>query len=186
MSGSGTDHIDDKNRYNRYAEDWRFHHRLIWEIPGVTSAIFGGIVVASFSLLGFLPRIFLLSVGMVLMLVLTLAVRKHRFGADLRTNFLEEISCDKMKFPIRSEEGLKYLRARNQRKRRRDGWLITTRSEVWLIRFMFLAFLALMGLVILTSIQIFDISVSLSLKDKSISEILDTLIVAKNSTAAMG
>jgi hypothetical protein len=95
MSGYATDRIDDKHRYNRYAEDWRFHHRLIWEIPGITSAIFGGIVVASFSLLGFLPRIFLLGVGMILMLVLTLAVRKHRVGADLRTNFLEEIGNDK-------------------------------------------------------------------------------------------
>jgi hypothetical protein len=76
MSRSSNDPIDHKDRYIRYAEDWRFHHRLIWEIPGVTSAIFGGIVVASFSLLGFLPRIFLLGVGMILMLVLTLAVRK--------------------------------------------------------------------------------------------------------------
>jgi hypothetical protein len=121
---------------------------------------------------------------MILMLVLTLAVRKHRFGADLRTNFLEEIGIDKTRFPIRSKEGLDYLKDRGQRTNDRHNWLITTRSEVWLIRFMFMAFLALMVLFVITIYEIFDISVSLSMKGKSFSEILDTIIVAKNSTAA--
>ena len=45
-----------------------------------------------------------------LVLGLTLAVLKDRFGAHLRTSFLEDIGQDKEKFPIRTPEGLKYLK----------------------------------------------------------------------------
>jgi hypothetical protein len=31
--------ITDWDRYNRYSEDWRFHHKLIWEIPSVASIV---------------------------------------------------------------------------------------------------------------------------------------------------
>jgi hypothetical protein len=34
--------IGPADRYDRYAADWRFHHKLIWEIPSVSAAIFGG------------------------------------------------------------------------------------------------------------------------------------------------
>jgi hypothetical protein len=36
-----SDPISPNNRYNRYAEDWRYHHKLVWEIPSVSAAIFG-------------------------------------------------------------------------------------------------------------------------------------------------
>jgi len=47
MSGGSQDPIGFKNRYSRYAEDWRFHHKLIWEIPAITSAILVGILTVS-------------------------------------------------------------------------------------------------------------------------------------------
>lgn len=99
-----------RDRYNRFSEDWRFHHKLIWEIPGITSAVIGGILTVSYSFLGLVPRSFLLFIGAMLVLGLALVVRKHRFGADLRTNFLEDIGLERRTFPVRSKEGLRYLR----------------------------------------------------------------------------
>jgi hypothetical protein len=178
-----SDHgIDSRDRYNRYAEDWRFHHRLIWEIPGITSVIFGGIVTASYSLLGFLPRSILLFVGAVLVLGLTLAVRKHRFGADLRTNFLAEIGHEEMDFPIRSDKGLDYLRKRGQRKGRADGFLVTRSSEVYLIWFMFVAFLSLSILFILTIYQTVHVSLSLANEGKTFSQILANITTTANTS----
>lgn len=44
-------------------EDWRFHHKLIWEIPSVTFAILGGLLTISYSFLGLLPRLIFLILG---------------------------------------------------------------------------------------------------------------------------
>ena len=148
------------DRYNRYAEDWRFHHKLIWEIPSVSAAIFGGIIIASYAYLELLPRSALLGVGALLIFVLSVAVRKHRFGSELRTNFLEDLGHDRQFFPIRSEEGLRYLRARGERKGIiNDG--LKYSSERWLIGFMFtisLLLAALCGLAIYdTSIVIYSL-----------------------------
>lgn len=152
--------ITDRDRYSRYSEDWRFHHKLIWEIPSVASAIFIGILTISHLSLDLLMRGAALGVGAALVLGLTFSVRKHRFGADLRTNFLEELDGPD-KFPIRSPKGLEYLRARKQRKRFRDGWLITRSSEVNLIRFMLLTSVLLSALcvyeVIRTSYRISEL-----------------------------
>jgi hypothetical protein len=41
--------ITDRDRYNRFSEDWRFEHKLIWEIPSVTFAILGGLLTISYS-----------------------------------------------------------------------------------------------------------------------------------------
>lgn len=107
--------VTDRDRYNRYSEDWRFHHRLIWEIPSVASAIFIGILTVSYLYLDLLPRVIALLVGAALILALAHSVRKHRFGADLRTYFLYDISVeDKDRFPIRSVEGLKYLKNKEE------------------------------------------------------------------------
>lgn len=92
------------DRYNRHAEDWRFHHKLIWEIPSVSAAIFGAIIIVSYAYLELLLQSALLGVGALLIFILALAVRKHRCGADLRTNFLEDLGRDCQVFPIRSTE----------------------------------------------------------------------------------
>jgi len=70
------------DRYNRHAEDWRFHHKLIWEIPSVSAAIFGAIIIVSYAYLELLLQSALLGVGALLIFILALAVRKHRCGAD--------------------------------------------------------------------------------------------------------
>lgn len=142
--------VTDRDRYNRYSEDWLFHHKLIWEIPSVASAIFIGILTISYISLDLLLRAAALGVGAALLLGLTFSVRKHRLGADLRTNFLEEI--DGLEFPLRSQEGLDYLRDRKQRKRF-EGWLITRSSEVNLVWFMFLTSVLLAALCIYEMIR---------------------------------
>jgi hypothetical protein len=134
--------IDSVDRYNRYAEDWRFHHKLIWEIPSVAMAILAGILTISFSFLGPLPRVILLGLGTVLIFGLFLAVLKHRFGADLRTGFLEDLGQDIDTFPIRSgsDKGLGYLNKKREEEGRGEiwyGWLIRRSSEIYLICFMF-------------------------------------------------
>ena len=88
--------ITDKDRYNRFSEDWRFHYKLIWEIPSVASAIFIGILAISYISLDFLLRAAALGVGAALILGLTFSVRKHRFG----------LSKDEERFPVRSSEAL--------------------------------------------------------------------------------
>lgn len=128
--------VSPTDRYNRFAEDWRFHHKLIWEIPSVSAAIFGGIIVASYAYLELLPQTLLLGVGAFLIFVLGIAVRKHRFGADLRTNFLDDLGHDRPCFPLRSSEGLKYLRSRGERKGKLND-SIEISSEKYLIGFMF-------------------------------------------------
>jgi hypothetical protein len=55
-----SDPISPSDRYNRYAEDWRYHHKLVWEIPSVSAAIFGGITIASYAYLKLLPQSILL------------------------------------------------------------------------------------------------------------------------------
>jgi hypothetical protein len=174
MTNSG---ITDRDRYNRFSEDWRFHHKLIWEIPSVASAIFIGILTISYLGLDLLLRAAVLGIGALLVLGLTFSVRKHRFGADLRTHFLEEIGQDKDRFPIRSPEGLDHLNERCERKRRRDRWLIRKSSEVYLIWFMLVASGLLSALcvyeVIRTSYRIGELA----------SKEMPLLLIAENITS---
>jgi hypothetical protein len=82
-------------QYDRLAEDWRFHHNLIWQIPSVAIAIIGGIVTVSYQFLNGLPRVILLSIGSALIFALTIALAKHRLGADARTQFLCDLGGDR-------------------------------------------------------------------------------------------
>jgi hypothetical protein len=120
------DNVSDKDRYNRFSEDWRYHHRLIWEIPSVAAAIFVGIVTVSYVYLDLLLRVMTLVAGTVLIFALAFAVRKHRFGADLRTNFLYDIAADKERFPILSSKGSDHLRKSEQEEYDRE-----TALETW-------------------------------------------------------
>jgi hypothetical protein len=90
--------------------------------------------------------------GSIFDIILALAVRKHRFGADLRTNFLEELGHERNVFPIRSEEGLRYLRNHGKRNGTFDNW-IRYSSERGLIGFMFAISIVLAGLCGLASYQ---------------------------------
>jgi hypothetical protein len=77
-------------QYERLTEDWRFQHRLIWEIPTIGVTIMAGILAVSYTQLHTWPRFILLSVGALLLFGLAIAVVKHRFGADYRSQYIEE------------------------------------------------------------------------------------------------
>jgi hypothetical protein len=83
-------------QYERLTEDWRFHHKLIWEIPTVAVAIMAGILTVSYTQLQSAPaaRVILLFVSGVLLFGLTVAVIKHRFSADYRTAYIIQTEQD--------------------------------------------------------------------------------------------
>jgi hypothetical protein len=183
--------ITDRERYNRFSEDWRFEHKLIWEIPSVTFAILGGLLTISYSFLGLLPRLIFLILGAVVVFGLTLAVHKHRFGADLRTSFLEDIGQDRERFPIRTEEAIKYLKEKKKEEEKKEGKIgtksvtkrrekfsefVTKRSsEKFLIWFMFLAFVSIFILILLTLWQILDEWIFLINEGLGVSQILNNI-----------
>lgn len=132
-------------QYDRSAEDWRFHHNLIWQIPSVAIAIIGGIVTVSYNFLNGLPRVILLSIGSVLIFALTTALAKHRLGADARTQFLSDLETEIFKVkPIltKTNDLIDYL---EEKKSLTNSWLfrflIKHSSEIWLLRVMFGSFI---------------------------------------------
>ena len=64
-------------QYERLTEDWRFQHRLIWEIPTVGVTIMAGILAVSYTQLHMWPRFILLSIGAILLFGLAIAVVKQ-------------------------------------------------------------------------------------------------------------
>lgn len=113
-----------------------------------------------------------------MILGLTFSVRKHRFGADLRTNFLYDIGQDKERFPLMSQKGLDYFRKRKERTRRRDGWFITWSSEVNLIWFIFFT------AVLLSALCISEVILTLSRIGLLVSEGIPPLDILRNVTSS--
>ena len=103
-------------QYERLAEDWRFQHRLIWEIPTVGVAIMAGILAVSYTQLNAWPRSVLLSVGALLLFGLAIAIAKHRFGADYRSQYIEELESRLgiPVFPLITREALAKMRKDNK------------------------------------------------------------------------
>lgn len=101
-------------QYKRFAADLRLQHKLIWEIPSVAVAIMAGIILVSFSTLSELPRIGLLCIGIALQFGLMVAVAKHRFTADARTEFLKELEeiLGTKSFPMKTVDTKPYLEER--------------------------------------------------------------------------
>jgi hypothetical protein len=192
--------VTDRDRYNRYSEDWRFHHRLIWEIPSVASAILIGILTVSYFYLDLIPRAIALLVGAALILALAHSVRKHRFGADLRTNFLYDISGKDMDRQIRSAEGLEYLKKNEEEeytkkkqwdsksklqklsfwdrpKKYKKRYLIKISAEVNLIGFMFFA------AILISALCLYEAVLTASRIGVLIAEGVPILDIMKNITS---
>lgn len=141
-------------QYERLTEDWRFHHKLVWEIPAVAIAIMTGILAVSYTQLSCyaVPRIILLFVGGFLLLWLSVAVVKHRFNADYRSQYIEQTESELgiPVFPLMTEAA----RAKMQK----DGKKYTEKgifrliinknisAEIYLAHLTFVAALLLIGL----------------------------------------
>lgn len=137
-------------QYDRLAEDWRLHTGLIWQIPSVAVAIIGGILTVSYSFLVDIPRVVLLSIGSILMLALTIALAKHRLGAEARSQFLMDLETETFKikqFPIKSDGIKHYLNDKSLTHDRLFYFLIKHSSEIWLLRVMFAIFMVMSVLV---------------------------------------
>jgi hypothetical protein len=129
-------------QYERLTEDWRFHHKLIWEIPTVAVAIMAGILAVSYTQLesSSVPRIILLFVGGGLLFGLTVAVVKHRFNADYRTVYIEDTERDLgiPVYPLKTDK-MRDKMKKDGKKYTNTGPLINLSAEVFLIVLTFLA-----------------------------------------------
>jgi type III secretory pathway component EscS len=140
-------------QYERLTEDWRFHHKLIWEIPTVAVAIIAGILVVSYTQLQSspVPRIVLLILSGVLLFGLTAAVVKHRFGADYRTANIMQAEQD-LGIPVLPLETRQARdRMKMEGKPYTNNWLSRlvidhVSAEVFLIGLTFLATVLMIGL----------------------------------------
>ena len=120
----------------RFAADLRFQHKLIWEIPSVAVTIMAGIILVSFSTLSELPQIGLLCIGIALQFGLLVAVAKHRFTADARTEFMNELEkiLGTKSFPMKTVDTKRYLEERGFTNNRLFRFLIRPNSvEIMLL-----------------------------------------------------
>jgi hypothetical protein len=151
-------------QYQRLAEDWRFHHKLIWEIPAVAVTIMTGILVVSYSQLESYPRLILLSIGAVLLFGFTVAAVKHRFGADYRSTYLEKTESElKIRvLPLRTEESIQRMeddkKEKDDKKDSADDRLYSclrkVSAEKFLIRLVFGATILMIVLAISEAVMI--------------------------------
>lgn len=137
-------------QYERFAADLRFQHKLIWEIPSVAVAIMAGIILVSFSTLNELPRIGLLCIGIVLQFGLMLAVAKHRFTADAKTEFLNELEkiLGTKSFPMKTVDTKPYLEERGFTGNRLFRFLIRPNSVEIMLLYVMVATLVIIILLV--------------------------------------
>lgn len=132
---------------------------MIWEILSVALTIMTGIILVSFALPE-LPRAVLLCMGALLQFGLTVAVAKHRFIADARSEFLKELETgipNVKTFPVETNETILYLEERNsltKDKLRLYHRLIKFRAEISLLYVMFSVLMMTLILVIYVVVQL--------------------------------
>jgi hypothetical protein len=165
-------------QYERLAEDWRFHHKLIWEIPAVAVTIMTGILAVSYSQLQSYPRLILLSLGAVLLFGFATAAGKHRFGADYRSAYIVKTESELKVLPLRTEESIQKMKddkkALTHQKMKDDkkaltdsrlsiyGLLLKLSAEKLLIRLVFWASMLMIGLALLQLITIIGLAPDIS------------------------
>jgi uncharacterized membrane protein len=149
-------------QFERLTEDWRLQHRLIWEIPTVGITIMAGILVVSYAQLQTWPRFILLSLGALLLFGLAIAVVKHRFGADYRSQYIQEIESELgiPVFPLPTKDAIEKMEKDN--KQLTDSRILrfvvkhNWSAELFLMRLTFfssflLIFLAIWELLVITA-----------------------------------
>ena len=104
-------------QYDRFAADLRFQHTLIRQIPSAALIVITGIVILSFSQLHEWARVTSLASGALLQFGLMIAVAKHRFTADAKSQFLKglEHRVRAKQFPITTEETKEYFKGKGKK-----------------------------------------------------------------------
>jgi hypothetical protein len=82
-------------QYNQCSEDWRHYDRAIWQMPTVAITIASAILAVAYQYVKYLPaRAFILLLGGLLLLSLTVALVKHRLFQEQRIEFLSDTEKD--------------------------------------------------------------------------------------------
>ena len=113
-------------QYDRFAADLRFQHTLIWQIPSAALIVITGIVILSFSQLHEWARVTSLASGALLQFGLMIAVAKHRFTADAKSQFLKDLENRVQNSSLLLQKRLKSIlkeKAKNLRRTHSSGFL---------------------------------------------------------------
>ncbi|MCP8303906.1 MAG: hypothetical protein H3Z50_00300 [archaeon] len=99
-------------QYDRLAEDWRHFNTIAWQLPSVAIAIIAGVLGVAYEFLEGYPRVLFLGLGSAFIFALAIALAKHRFFMDARSQFLQDLESNRLnidKFPITTPETEHYL-----------------------------------------------------------------------------
>lgn len=81
--------ISPEAQYREEYESWRQHDRFIWQMPSIIVAVDGILVASSFAFqIPWWAREFILGFALILTVVLTFTLLKHRYFIDLSQNTL--------------------------------------------------------------------------------------------------
>jgi len=112
-----------QDQYERFAQDWRQIHTVVWGIPNVAVAILTGVIVAAYQdpLNGW-PRIIVLSVGSILLFALTVELVEKRIFMNAITARMITLEEDNnlKPFRIRKHDIKKELDDYDERMAKRD------------------------------------------------------------------
>ena len=130
-------------QYNQCSEDWRHYDRAIWQMPTVAITIASAILAVAYQYVEeLLPRAFILLLGGLLLLSITVALMKHRLFHDQRTEFLSDterdwVDSDKVRRTIKrkTEEIQQLPWYRTYRKLKAYKWLFSTMIVATLVLF---------------------------------------------------
>lgn len=76
--------ITPEDQYRETYESWRQHDRFIWQTPSIIVVVAGALIGASFALeIPWWAREFIIGFALILSIVLTFALIKHRYFIDL-------------------------------------------------------------------------------------------------------
>lgn len=114
-------------QYKQHAEDWRHLNNIIWQIPSLTVTVGAILIAGSYQLSDNIARGIILLLGTILSFSLLVALVKHRYFHNKRTELLESIET-KWK-----EEGK--LRLIQSRITGKDAKGLEKASAVWFLYF---------------------------------------------------
>lgn len=80
-----------EHEYEQLSEDWRHYDNLIWQTPTATIAIISGMLYVAYALNNLMARRTMLVLTTLFTGVMCLALYKHRYFQNDRTNRLEEL-----------------------------------------------------------------------------------------------
>ena len=129
-------------QYNQCSEDWRHYDKAIWQMPTVAITIASAILAVAYQYVQeLLPRAFILLLGGLLLLSITVALIKHRLFHEQRTEFLSDTENDW----VDSKRVTRTIK-RKTKEIWQLPWYRKLKAYKWLLSAMIIATLFLFGL----------------------------------------